>query len=162
MVTWTHKRRRRLLMLANAALAAGIALCAWGALLLPLGSSAGPGRSAPGTAPAASRAEQGAGPLSAYAVTYGRPLRKPLYDPKLKKIIAVKKPEPKLTVKLAGTVTEPGFTYAFFRTRGGEEKLVAIGQRIEGAKVLAIGDGSATVEFHGKRITLRKAKGGTR
>ena len=161
MVTMTSKKRRRLLWAISVTLAVGIAVSAVAGILLPLAvgddaaaaSRAGSGPSAAGM----SRAETG--PLTDYAVIYARRLRKPLYDTKLV-AAPIKKPKPKLTVTLVGTAVEPGLTYGLFRTGRGRVKIVSVGQSIAGAKVTAISDGSATVEFNGEQVTLSVEKKG--
>jgi hypothetical protein len=159
MVAMTHRQRRRLLILANAAFAAVIAACAWGALWVPLDAADGqPARPAGRGQARSEHGAAGVGPLSTYSGIYARPLRKPLYDPKPVEIVKLAAPEAKLTAVLAGTMTEPGFTYAIFRVPGGEEKVVPVGQSIEGAEVLEIVHGSVKVRFHGKEMTIQVQK----
>ena len=157
----THRRRKHLLVAANVALVATIGTCLWVAAFCPP-DLAGAGASTDGpTGGSASRGEAEDDTLAGYAVIYGRPLRKPLFDPEPVTIAKAKAPEPKFTAVLAGTIVEPGFTRALFRTRGGQEQFLAVGQKIDGAEVLEIIDGSATVNFHGKQLTLKAEGAGT-
>jgi len=153
MVTLTHRGRRRLLLATNAALAAAILACAAAAVLVPLDAEAprDNGRAgAPTTAPAVGAV----GPRSAYAVIYGRDLRKPLHDAPPPGP-APAPPKPKFLAMLVGTAVEPGFTYGVFRTAGGQDKLVSPGERIEGAELVAVRDGQADIRFNGEIITLK-------
>lgn len=93
--------------------------------------------------------------MASYASIYTRPLRKPLYDPTPGAIVAAAKAEPKFTGVLTGTIIEPGFTFATFRVPGGEEKVVPVGQSVEGAEVLAITQGEVRIRFNDKEITLK-------
>jgi hypothetical protein len=100
---------------------------------------------------------QEAGALTSYASIYTRPLRKPLYDPTPGAVVVAAKAEPKFTGVLTGTIIEPGFTFATFRVPNGEEKVVPVGQSVEGAEVLAITQGEVRIRFHDKEITLKAA-----
>ena len=157
----THRRRKHLLVAANVALVATIGTCLWVAAFCPP-DLAGAGASTDDpTSGSAALGEAEDDTLAGYAVIYGRPLRKPLFDPKPVMIAKPKAPEPKFTAVLTGTIVEPGFTRAFFRTRPGQDQVLAVGQKIDGADILEIIDGSATVNFHGKQLTLKVEGGGT-
>ena len=158
MVTMSVRRRRRLLICVNAALVAGVLGCVCLALLLPPAVNS----SEPGIPDRARTAGEKnstkLGPPDAYAVIYQRDLRKPLFDPKP---VVVSKPppkKPKFNAELLGAVEEPGFSYGIFRT-GGRDKLVSVGGTVAGAKLLAIGPGSARLKFNGELITLNEKKG---
>jgi len=155
----THRRRKRLLWLTIAALAAGTAVSAGGLLLAPLATFSGPGDRDGGDAGsgggAARRAR--AETLADYAAIYRRDLRKPLVDPKpVAPTVRLRRPKPKMTVTLVGTAVEPGFTYAMFRTRGHGTKLVRVGETIEGVEVLSVATDSARVRFAGEVRELKK------
>ena len=156
----TQRKRRRLLVLADLLMALGIAACLYGAFFLPLDPSATRAPTVRQAQLESRRTEQKVGPLSAYAVIYGRDLRKPLYDPEPVPVVKARPPEPRLSVTLAGTVVEPGFSRALLRTAGGDEKLVSVGEVIDKAEVLAIADGSVRLKFSGKEITLKVQREG--
>ena len=99
-------------------------------------------------------------PLQQYALIWQRPLRNPLYDPS--PVAAKLTPEPQLKGRLAGTVVEPGFTYAFFNTADGRIVRLRVGDKIEGAEVKSIADGSVTVLFAGDTLTLTVERKETR
>ena len=162
MVAWTYRRRRRLLIAANILLVVGIGLCAWSAWVLPVHVADAREGAGKGGHERTKADQAVTGALAQYAVIHARPWRKPLFDPKPTAVKAVKKPEPKMTAVLTGTITDPGFSRAVFRTRGGEEKLIGVGEVIDGAKVLKIAYEQVVVEFHGKELTLTPAKGATR
>jgi hypothetical protein len=98
-------------------------------------------------------------PLAYYAVIHQRNLLKPIFDE-----TAAAKAPPKLEVTLEGTALEPGFTYGMFRTKDGRVKFVSVGQTIEGAELLSVTSGQATLRYQGQEITLtaEKDKGGKR
>ncbi len=153
------RQRRRLLLAANVALAAGIVACAAAAVLVPLeGADAGAqgtvGRvAAPSTQPA-----RQARPLAEYAVIWRTNLSGPLFDAPPP---PPKPPEPvRLPITLAGTATEEGQAFAFFRTADGRIKTVAVGQTIEGAELLEVQRGSAKLRVGGRIVTLEMPKDG--
>jgi hypothetical protein len=156
----THRQRKRLLWTLVAALGAGTAAAAVLPLALPLAvsdSAATPADDSGRGATAEGTGSGKAGLTSAeLAVIHERPLRRPLYDPSPQ---PEPEPEqPKLEIELIGTAIEPGFTYAMFRTSGGEQKLVRIGDRIEGAELLSVRSGEADLSFHQETVTLRLEK----
>jgi len=147
----TRRRRKHLLLAVNAALVATIvAACIAAVAPLQVGGDtdgAGAGRSGdPGGG------VRLVGPREAYAVISKRDLRKPLYD--ARPAAAVKAPEPKFSARLLGTVTDPGYSAALFRTADGKEQFVSVGETVAGGVVTAIAECQATVEFGGKRIAL--------
>ena len=98
--------------------------------------------------------------FASYQVIYRRDLRKPLFDPKQVAAAPVVKKKPKFKADLIGAVVEEGFAYGIFRTHKGAEKLVSIGQKIEGAELTGIGKGIATLMFHGEELSLKVKEGG--
>lgn len=150
----THRDRKHLLILSNAAFGAALAGCMWLALS-PLDAGSSEGGSIAGKRSSALHESPEAGPLASYASIYTRPLRKPLYDSTPGAIVAAAKAEPKFPAALTGTIIEPGFTFATFRVPGGDEKVVPVGQVVEGAEVLAIIQGEVRIRFNGKEITLK-------
>ncbi len=156
----TRRRRKHLLLAVNAVLAAAI-VAACVAAVAPLraerdADGAGAGRS--GNPGGDARL---VGPREAYAVISKRDIRKPLYD--ARPAAAPKAPEPKFAARLLGTVTDPGYSAALFRTADGKEQFVSVGETLAGGKVTAIAECEATVEFGGKRIVLTvEDEGGTR
>lgn len=154
MVTISLLARKRILVTVNAALAAGILACIVLTVLLP--AKVEKVESPKDRDISVNRQEsRQVGPLKAYAVIYRRDLRKPLFDPKPVIPLTIEPPRPKLAVRLVGTAVEPGFTYGLFRTKSGRTELVSVGQKIEGAEVVSVGDGTATVKFAGELITLK-------
>ncbi len=159
MVRMTFRNRKRLLWMLIVALGASIIGCVCFVVFMPLGIQvAEPETNNTGSTETGS--ESVVEPLSAYAVVYKRDLRKPLFDPKP---VSVRKPsvrKPRLGLKLLGTAVDPAYTYGFFRDRSGQTKLVQVGQTLDGAEVIAITDGSATVRYHDEIIVLEVAKKG--
>lgn len=161
MVAMSSRARKRLLLAANAILAIAIVACVCLCVLLPPRVKNAKFSPKDKTLSAGNKAMGRVGPLELYAVIYERDIRKPLFDPKPIRTVKVEPPKPKLTIRLIGTAVEPGFTYGLFRTKSGESKLVSIGQTIGGAEVTAVGEGTATVKFHGELITLKVESKGT-
>jgi hypothetical protein len=148
----TLKQQRNWLLAAAAVMAAGAAAIIVAAVVTPL--DAGAGGTQYSKKPQASTSPAGKiDVLSSYAVIYGRDIRKPIYDVEAPKVEAAKPPP--LTVTLKGTVLEPDFTFAIFRNKAGEEKLLKVGDAIEGAEVTAIAEGEATVRYHDQTVTLK-------
>jgi hypothetical protein len=147
----TLRTQKRLLWTLNAVLAAAIVGSAAGFLCWPLPKfDAGP--AAPPTAPRAATAKDRP-LLSAYAVIYQQDLLAPLWD-----VVETKAPPPQPAVTLAGTVIQPGFTYALLKNKAGEIKWVAVGQALDGAEVLEIAADSAVIRFGGSTYTLKIQK----
>ena len=162
MVEMSHRARKRSLWAVNLLAAAGIGLCVWAAVALPL--TVAPGDLAEGDAvakanPGDPQRIDAPRPLDDYRAIYQRDLRKPLYDPKPVEVKRPKppppKPERKLAVTLVGTAVDPGSTYGFFRDKGGKVSLVGVGEKIADAEVSEISDGTAVVRFDGRVITLK-------
>lgn len=151
-------RTKRVLWLASVLLGAGTILAgllgAFGPLQLGGGLT-----DARGGTPAADRADSAAEaglPLKHYEVIWQRNLRRPLFDtPPAAKAAPSK---PKLSVRLVGTVLEPGFTYGFFMTADGKTVLRRVGEKVAGAKVMSIADGEVTVLLAGETRTLKVEK----
>ena len=99
-------------------------------------------------------------PLEAYATAWGRDLQRPLFDPQPVLVDRTPPPPPKPTVRLLGTVIEPGFTFALLRGKDGSTKCVPVGEALDGAEVLGVQDGSVTVRFAGHTHTLEAEKPG--
>lgn len=157
MVTMTLRTQRRLLwavaaLLALASAGAGTGLVLWP--LNPLESASGPAAAA---ADAPEETNSDASPLSAYAVIYERDLQRPLFDPK--PAAPKKKPPPKPTVILVGTVIAPGAARAVLKTKAGRIKMATVGQTVDGAEVLEVTADSATIRFAGHTHTLAIQKG---
>ena len=148
----TAKGQRRTLWTAAAILIAGAAAVLACAAAMPLGVR---GPAAPTGLKALTVTRPARRPESpgAYAVIYQRDLRKPLVDAEAPKVEPPKPPP--LTVTLKGTVVEEGFSYAIFRNKAGEEKLLKVGDSLEGAEVTAIAEGQATVRFFDQAIVLK-------
>jgi hypothetical protein len=150
----TLQAQKRLLWTLNAVLATAIVAASAGFAFWPLPKfDAGP--AGPPIAPRASAAKERP-PLSAYAVIYQQDLLAPLWD-----VVETKAPPPQPVVTLAGTVIQPGFTYALLKNKAGEVKWVAVGQALDGAEVLEIAADSAVIRFGGATYTLKIQKEGS-
>ena len=109
----------------------------------------------------ASRVNFEAGLLSPdqYEAIYKKDIRRPLYDPPPVVVPPpVAPPPPPLTLQLMGTVLEPGFEYAIIRTGAGQEKLMTLGETLDGAELLRVDEITATVRFAGQERTLKVQK----
>lgn len=97
--------------------------------------------------------------LDRFAVIYQKDVRRPLFDPK--PVVyqpPPPPPPPKPTAKLVGTVADPGFACAIFRSGSGEDKVVPVGQTYEGIEVLEVKDTEAKVKFAGLPLVLKVEK----
>ena len=157
MVTLSKRARKRLLIGVNAVLAAGLAAtfaaALWPSRQSPAALAAGRPQSSAAAADAAD-----VEPAAAYAVIYERDVRLPLHDPLPVK--AAKPREPRLTIQLTGTVIEPGSSLGLFRTSDKRHKFAGVGDTVEGAEVLSILEGEATVSFGGRTFTLKVPRKG--
>jgi hypothetical protein len=151
----TPHQQKTWLWVLNAGLMVAVAASA-GAAFLPLDPSARE-RPAPPPAP---RQEQPAPdrvePLSAFAAIYARSLRPPLFDaPAAAQPASAAPAAPRLAVSLTGTVVERGHGCGVFRIASGQSKVIAVGEKIEGAELVAIEDGLATLRHRGTLVTLK-------
>ena len=150
----TTRTRRRALWLLNAVLVGGIAATLAWATAVPVRTApmdktlTNPQTGGNGDHPASRGKVENRDELLA------RDLRKPLYDPKPITVEVKPKPKPPLTLTLTGTAVDPGFVAAFLRTPRGQTHIVAVGESLEGAKVLKIAANSATLLWHGEEKTL--------
>jgi len=160
-VTMTLRTQRRLLWTAAAGLALASAAAGLGFVLWPLERIEAAGSPAAATAQAPEETGGEASPLSAYAVIYERDLQRPLFDPK--PAAPEKKPPPKPTVTLVGTVIAPGAARAVLKTKAGRIKMASVGQTVDGAEVLEVAADSATIRFagHTYTLTIQKGSGGS-
>ena len=158
MVAMSLRTRRRLLICVNAILALGVAVCLCVIFFLSPKVNLFDEEPLQSHQTAEVQTSHDILPLDAYAVIHRRNLRAPLYDPKV--VIKKKAPpkKPRFRARLVGAVVEPGFTYGIFRTDSGRDKLVSVGDTVEGAELTAIAEGSATLKFHGELITLQVPK----
>jgi len=158
MVRMTLHHRRRFLQAACIALAAGTVLAICLAAFVPLEATSEFALTGTTTTSSSTQTDSGSvqKPLSAYAVVYKTNLAQPLFD--ASPPAPVEKPPPKLNLRLTGTAVEPGFTCAFFQASDGTTKVVAQGSTIDGAEVVAIAPGSATVKYAGTTFTLKVDK----
>jgi hypothetical protein len=104
-------------------------------------------------------ASRGVRPISEYAAIWKHELRRPLYDPEVKPVIAAPPPKPSLTVQLVGTVIEEGFTYAILQGKGGKTEFVSVGQSLDGAEVTGIEKDCVHLKFCGDVVTLKAKRG---
>lgn len=153
------RTKRRLLLAANTAMAIAVVACIGWCFIPPDISSQNPSQSRTAGI-TANPVEKTPPPPEEYAAIYSRDLRKPVFDIKPPDPIKVEPPKPKFKATLTGTVLEPGFTYALFRTSSGDDKLVSVGQSIEDAEVTAIESETVTLNFHGDVLKLTVKKDG--
>ena len=160
LVRITHRSRKRLLVGVYMALAAGFA-ATFAAALKPSQDMAVDSRGrAPGpSATAADAVDIEA--AAAYAMIYQRDVRRPLYDPPPVRVAKPTPRQPKLTIQLTGTVIEPGSAMGLFRTSDSRHKFAGVGDIVEGAEVLSVVEGRASVKFEGRMFTLDVPKKGT-
>lgn len=85
-------------------------------------------------------------------------LRRPLHDatPPARLIAQAAMP---LSIRLTGTICEPGHCRAMIELADGTVQLKAIGEQAGEARILDIREGSVTVEYLGKPQILTVAKG---
>ncbi len=147
----TQQSRRRLLWAWNVAATVGVLLAVAGALL-PLEDRA---RAAQAPAAATTQIAHAGTPLpaKAYAVISGRDLRAPLHDAPPPTIVATQ-PAALPSIRLTGTVTEPGFSYGMFRTPAGDTKMLGAGESYEGMEIVEVNPQSVKVKFNGQLLTL--------
>ena len=94
-------------------------------------------------------------PLSAFSAGWDLDLQRPLFDaPKGRRAEKAVKRAP-LSVRLTGTVTEPGHSLAMFITNKGRIELKRVGQTTAGAEVLAIDENSVRLLYQEEEITLK-------
>ena len=149
-----QRQRGHLVLAANAALAAGIALTlAWaiwpGELPDPshgqmLGRAAGQA--------AHEESETFCGD---YSAIYQADLRAPLFDAPPVQMPPASAPAVVVPVRLLGTIVEEGFSYAMLRGAGGESRTASIGETVDGVEILSIAASSATVRYSGQTMTLK-------
>jgi hypothetical protein len=156
-VRLSRRTSRRLLWVLALAPLVGVAVCVYSvASQLPQDESAAMEAAAQAKRPnlAAPVTVEAMGPLSDYAAIWQRNLRQPLVD-----VAVVAAPKAALNVTLIGTAVEPGDSSGIFRDAAGQVHWVKVGQTIGGAKVTAIDETSATLEFGGAPVTLTITKG---
>jgi hypothetical protein len=149
----TPHQQKTWLWVLNVGLALAVVAAA-AAVVMPLDPAARE-RPAPPPAPRQERpAPDRVEPLSAFAGIYARDLRPPLFDaptPQPTTSVAV----PRLTVRLTGTIVEQGHGCGVFRTATGQSKVIAIGETIEGAELVSVEDGLATLRHRGTLVTIK-------
>lgn len=153
-------RTRRVLWAASAAFAALAGLVVYLALFVPLDQpqSAMPpnNRNSPsdhGTPPEPT--------LASFEPHLKLDLRRPLHDPPpAPPPVAPQVAKPVLTVKLAGTIVEPGHSKAMLVTADGRTELKGVGQKSGDAEILSIEEKKITVRFHGEVVELKVASEG--
>ena len=84
-------------------------------------------------------------------------LRRPLFDPPPPAPIVAAPPPapPPLTVRLAGTIIEPGHDRAVLIGPDGKTELKAVGETSGPAEVMEIGTNSCVVRYLGNPVTLK-------
>ena len=149
------RSRKRLLLAANAALAAAVLASVSVPAILPLAGADATGIADTQPRAVGNQIDRKPESLSAYAAIYQRDLRRPLFDLRPAPEVKPEPKKPQLTLRLMGTAVEPGHTYAFFRITTGQVKMLTVGQAVDGAEVLAIEEGMAKVSFDGQVVTLK-------
>jgi len=101
----------------------------------------------------------GAAEVDRYSVLWLRSVRQPPVERKA----PVRPPPPPRPVplKLLGTVTEPGNSFAILVEGRGTQHLCRVGESVQGVKVTAIAGDGVTVQFDGREIVLKPEGGGT-
>lgn len=83
-------------------------------------------------------------------------LRRRLFDP----VAVVREeppppPPPPMTVRLVGTIVEPGQSLAIFTTRGGSTQIISPGQTLEDITLLEVEAKQVTIQRFGQTLTLK-------
>lgn len=152
----TLRTQTRLMWMLDVGLALVTVAVGAGLALWPVGQSSRAMAVRPATAPSApGAAPRQKPPLSAYAALSGRDFQQPLFDAPLES-----RPVPKPTVTLAGTVIQPGNTFALLKTKAGQVQWAAVGQTVEGAEVLEITADSVKIKVAEDTYTLKVEKQG--
>jgi hypothetical protein len=106
----------------------------------------------------AARAARGRPPLAEFERLAALDLRRPLYDPPAEPRVAAAHPATPLTVRLIGTVNEPGHSMAMLRKADGSVAVCALGEGVDAAggrvTVTGIGHRKATVRYGGRSHEL--------
>ena len=154
----TLRDKRRLLWTACAGLAAALVGVNAALLFTPLDDPRA-GATEPKPAPeVAPRAGPERPPLEVYAAAWACDLQRPLFDPEPVLVNRVPPPPPKPTVRLLGTIIEPGHTFAFLRGKDGSAKCVSVGEALDGAEVIEVRADSVVVRFAGQTHTIEAEK----
>jgi hypothetical protein len=157
----TLRAKKRLLWTLSGALALGLVATAGGMALAPLKVPTPGAPPRPGLDRETPPEPGEPVPLSAYAAAYERNLQRPLYDPKPPVVVKRPPPPPKPPpVTLKGTMVEPGFVFAVFRTQDGRQRTVRVGEEVEGAELVGVTPGAAVLRFEGREHTLQAPKVG--
>lgn len=78
-------------------------------------------------------------------------LRRPLYDPPpLQPARAEPPPPPPVHIKLTGTILAPDHALAILELRGGEIRMLGIGEHADGAEILEITPDYIRIMHHGR------------
>ena len=155
----TQRSRKRVLLLVNAALAAGLVAVAAAAFTPPQDIRAEK-RPQRGRTAQASDGEPRVGPLESYAAVWQRSLRNPLFDAPPPKEV-VKPPPAPPNVRLIFTAVEGSGGTATFQTPAGDLRTVSVGESIDGAVLLEVTQSSAILRVAGEKVTLTRDKGGS-
>jgi hypothetical protein len=114
-----------------------------------------PSRQSLATAPATRPAVRRVHSLQELQTLWNLDLQRPLYDPPPVLVTPPVVKRPPLTVRLLGTIVEPGNSVGVFRLADGREELRSIGQDAGGAEVLEIHEDRAVVRYHGEAMVLQ-------
>jgi len=153
----TQHRRKQLLYALNATLAVGVVL-AFVATFAPLDQAPPVVAKGPSTRPASDPQDRLL-PLAAYSVIYQKDLRRPLVEPVARGPVVPRNEG--LRVVLVGTAVamRPGGpSSAVFQLSTGQTRTVDVGEEIDGAKLVAVTETTATLDVGGERVTLEKPR----
>ena len=156
-----HTRNIRILLWSLTGLAAAIALGAITAAILlpyPTGNVLPP--SSIESVGVHSASTQSIPPLSAFDSVARLDLRRPLVDsPPPAKVTAVaSNPPPALSIKLVGTVVQPGHSRALLLLPDGKIEMKRVGEITASAQILEITKSTVTVSYLGSDVTLKLEK----
>lgn len=115
-------------------------------LILPLDIP----KALPSTQPATASAPVARGEPRAdyYSVIWQRDLCGPLFD------TVAGAAKPRFAARLVGTAIEPGYERGIFLTSKNETVFVGVGEKLEGAEIVSLAEGTATVTFNGEKLIL--------
>ena len=93
--------------------------------------------------------------VAAFEPLLKQELRRSLYDPLPAAPVVPQASKPPLTVRLAGTIIEPGHCKAMLITSDGRIELRGVGQKSRDVEVLSIEEKKVTVRFNGDTLELK-------
>jgi len=152
----TQHRRKQLLYALNAALAVG-AVAAVVASIAPLDQAPPTVAKGPATRPSSDPQDRLL-PLAAYSVIFQKDLRRPLVEVAHGPVVPRNEGLRVVLVGTAVALRPGGPSSAVFQLSTGQTRTVDVGEEIDGAKLVAVTDTTATLEVGGERVTLEKPR----